>query len=357
MSLIDETKHLERRSFFASERLFDADLNDQESFHREMRWLHNRSLHQPGVGNGYKIVGAKGDREVFIGAGYALDALGREIILTRDMMVPIPPVAGEDLGRPAFYYLAVSYPDDSRLDEAEVREGVCGSRGAVRLTERPVLCWARLAIDSHSPTKILVPVSADLRNQVNSGMLIVLAVVEILQCRLNKDISEKSLAPRRSARPPKLPYTASGVEAHPAWIVEPIAGLTPPAAPTLPALLLASVRLRATVRVTTATFGAVPRYLVRVEGDRLLPADLAAKPGSKAGHVYAEPQVEVLLDPNRTDHTKFAVQVSLLVYVPDQVAFDAIKGALFDTKDIGQRDALTEHLRKSWSIVWVGIEG
>ena len=42
-----------------------------------MRWLHNRSLHQPGVGNGYKVTGTQGDRQVTIGPGYALDAYGR----------------------------------------------------------------------------------------------------------------------------------------------------------------------------------------------------------------------------------------------------------------------------------------
>src|SRR5438045_4942380 len=116
MSLLDQTKNLERRNFFNYERLFAADLNDQEAFHREMRWLHNRSLHQPGVGNGYKVTGAQFARTVTIGPGYALDAYGREIVLVREVDQPIPPVAGEEGGKPAFFYLAVSYPDDARLD-------------------------------------------------------------------------------------------------------------------------------------------------------------------------------------------------------------------------------------------------
>src|SRR5262245_28565367 len=109
MSSLDQTKDLERRRFFNYERLFAADLNDQESFHREMRWLHNSSLHQPGVGNGYKVTGAKGDREVTIGPGYALDSDGREIVLLHTVVQPIPPVAGEPLqagppsSTPAFF--------------------------------------------------------------------------------------------------------------------------------------------------------------------------------------------------------------------------------------------------------------
>lgn len=352
MSLIDETQNLERRVFFNSERLFDVDLNDQEAFHREMRWLHNRSLHQPGVGNGYRIVGSKGDREVTIGAGYAIDALGREIILTREVLEAIPPVAGEDGGTPAFYYLAVRYPDDSRLDEAETRSGVCGSRGAVRLAERPLLCWVRLAVDTTAGPEVLVPKDPHLRTDVNSGMLIVLALVEIFQCRLNNGITEKSFAPRRSARPPRLPFTASAVEAKLVWTVEVIDGLGEPAPNS--GLLLALVRLKATVRVTNAVFGAIPRYLVRVEGDRLIAADPTKPDGDK---VYAEPQVEVLLAQNLTDHTKFTVAVSMLIFVPTLPVFASAKETFFVANQPAKRDALATYLRDKWSIVWVGIEG
>src|SRR5438067_6958100 len=114
MSLLDQTKNLERRNFFNYERLFAADLNDQEAFHREMRWLHNRSLHQPGVGNGYAITGAKDDREVVVGPGYALDAYGHEIVLVRTITVSVPPVASDEQGRPVHYYLTVRYPEDAR---------------------------------------------------------------------------------------------------------------------------------------------------------------------------------------------------------------------------------------------------
>src|SRR5437763_1114468 len=95
MSLLDETRYLERRQFFQGERLYAADLNDQEEFNRQMRWQHNRSLHQPGVGNGYAMMGKKGDREITVGPGYAIDALGREIVLVQSATVAVPPVASE----------------------------------------------------------------------------------------------------------------------------------------------------------------------------------------------------------------------------------------------------------------------
>ena len=371
MGLLEETRDLERRTFFAGERLTDVDLNDQEAFHRELRWLHNRSLHQPGIGNGYAVAGAKGDRAVTIGPGYALDAYGREIVLLQTITESIPPVAGEPGGLPAFYYLAVSYPDDSQLPTAETRQGLCGTLGAVRLSEQPLLCWIRLAVDTTTGA-YLVPRDAGLRRQVNSGMLIVLAVVEIFQCRLNADISANSLAPRRQARPPSLPYTRSatvgpGQADQPAagqvnWIVEAIPGVAPPTAWGGGALMLAPLRLRATVKVTSvAVFGAIPRYLVRISGERVLQADYRHAATSTSPVVYAEPQVEVLLDPTLTDHTKFTVVASLLVYVKDAPTFAAAQDTFFsvgNAPNVAQaRDALTNALNGAWGIVWVGIEG
>src|SRR5271169_2924862 len=82
MAIIGASQFLERLTFFNGQRLFADDLQTLESFNREMRWLHNQSLHQPGVGSGYAVTGAKGDRQVTVTPGYALDACGREIVLT-----------------------------------------------------------------------------------------------------------------------------------------------------------------------------------------------------------------------------------------------------------------------------------
>jgi hypothetical protein len=355
MSLIDETRNLERRNFFASQRLLDVDLNDREAFHREMRWLHNRSLHQPGVGNGYQILGAKGDRSVTIGPGYAIDANGREIVLNRSVDEPIPPVAGEDNGTlPSFFYLAVSYPDDSRLDEAEVRLGTCGTRGAVRLSERPLICWIPLTVDKTSGAGVLVPADADLRRDVNAGMLIVLAIVEVFQCRLNRDITEKSFLPRRSARPPRLPYTASAVEVKPDWVAELITGLTAPVLPP-PSMAPAFFRLKATVKTVVATFGAIPRYLARVsdsaESPFVFDTDVGLGPPSASkAKVYVEPRLDVVLDDKFTDHTKLTVSVSLLVYPADPAS-------TFFTATSDQLVAIAGKFADRWSIVWIGIEG
>src|SRR5690349_5079882 len=136
------TQFIERIQFFDGERLFAADLQTLEAFNREMRWLHNQSLHQAGVAAGYKVTGLKGDRQVTIEPGYAIDTLGREIILTLTDVEPVPPVGNDGNGQPAVFDLTVAYPDDSVLKTAETREGTCDpSPKAIRLREQPVFCW------------------------------------------------------------------------------------------------------------------------------------------------------------------------------------------------------------------------
>ena len=209
MGILDETRFVERLHFFDGQRLFASDLQGIEAFHREMRWLHNRSLHQPGIGNGYAVSGRRDDREVRVGPGYATDALGREIVLTRDKVEPIPPVAAETGGESVFFDLVVSYPDDALLEAAETRQGICLPRGVVRLREEPVLCWVRLKRDAEDN---LQPLDPRLGREILDGLRIALARIEVVDCKLRQAVS---LAVRRSARPARLPFLACGEAAVP----------------------------------------------------------------------------------------------------------------------------------------------
>src|SRR5262245_35464881 len=200
MELLKETRFIERFQFFNGQRLFSSDLQGIEQFNREMRWLHNRSLHQPGIGNGFAVTGKKGAREVTIGPGYAIDAEGREIVRTQDQVEPVQPVAGQDDGSPVLFDLTVSYPSDEDLETTETREGVCLPRGVIRLKEEPVFCWVRLDEDGQ-------PINDDEKKAILSGMKIVLARAEVLNCKLNRDIST---AQRISARPATQPYVCCG---------------------------------------------------------------------------------------------------------------------------------------------------
>ena len=143
MAQVNDKQIFERLRFFNGQRLFSSDLQEIEVHSHQFRWLHNRSLHQTGIGNGFAPSGNKGDRQITIMPGYAIDCFGREIILTDSYVEPVPPVAGEEDGRPVFYDLTVSYPEDRNIEESEIREGICLPRGVVRLLVEPVFCWVR----------------------------------------------------------------------------------------------------------------------------------------------------------------------------------------------------------------------
>ena len=46
---------LQRPEFFDGQRLFADDLTAAQTYHREMRWLHNRGLQQLGIIFGYAV--------------------------------------------------------------------------------------------------------------------------------------------------------------------------------------------------------------------------------------------------------------------------------------------------------------
>jgi hypothetical protein len=317
MASPDPVAPVERLSFFDGQRLFAADLGGIDDYNRRMRWLHNQSLHQPGVGKGFAVTGALGDRQVSVGAGYALDSLGREIVLTRTVIVPIPPVASEAGGQSVFFDLAVSYPDDSQLAETETRQGICLPLGAVRLREEPSVCWVRLERDEAGN---LQPVDPRLAADVKAALRLVLARAEVLQCKLKQPVST---AVRLGVRPVSQPYIACGQEVV-QWQAEtPALQVGDKVSPILP------FRLTAFVDTSAAAFATIPFYTARIAGERLL----TANPGPNSVQVLVEP----LVDLSQATRTSFLLQAAL-VPVPFGPAFDHFGGY------------------ETWQVVWMGVE-
>ena len=248
MGILDETRFVERLEFFNGQRLFAEDLQGIEAFHREMRWLHNKSLHQPGIGNGFTVTGRRDGRELRIGPGYAIDSRGREIVLTREVVEPVPPVAGETEGEPVFFDLVVSYDEDREV--AETRQGICVERGTVRLREEPVLCFVRL---KRGDNGVLQPVDPKLRQEILEGLRVLLARVEVVDCKLRKD---PSLAERRSARPSRQPFIACGEDD------------TQPVVTEVGTNGTTSFLLHWHIDTSSAGFGSTPCYSVRFNGTR-----------------------------------------------------------------------------------------
>ncbi|MCG6986094.1 MAG: hypothetical protein LJE61_12960 [Thiocapsa sp.] len=133
---------LDRVTYRDGQRLTAQDLRD-DLRHTERRWrLHSRGLHDTwgiALGLGVVRVGADEGRGpmVRVEPGYAVDALGRDILLSVQVDVPIP-----DLGEPLV--LTMRHLEDAAFRRRAERAFVClGSGLDDPRTERPAFQWRR----------------------------------------------------------------------------------------------------------------------------------------------------------------------------------------------------------------------
>jgi hypothetical protein len=226
--------NIERVTFFTGQRLTEKDFAALQQANRELRWLHNRSLHSWGIGIGLAVTGERGDSTATVEPGYGVDCLGREIILTERRVIPIPAVAHGPGGGEAVYYLVATYQEDADQKIAERRPGVCLPEGTVRLSEEPRIDWLR-------PDKL------------QEGFALVLAQAWIQNCQLSRPLS---LAVRRFARPSQQPYISAGQtdREKTAWLLWEVQGET--------------VGVLTHVDTSAARFRTTPRYIAHIVGDR-----------------------------------------------------------------------------------------
>jgi len=235
---------LERPQYVALQRLEPDDLASLFRYQREVRWLHNRSLHSWGVASGFIVEAAVGDRDVRVGAGYAIDAAGRDLMLTEGVTLPVPPVNGGSGSSPARFHLTVSYIADDDLPIADSRIGVCGPGGVVRRNETPRLRF-------QDPAGLGPP-----ETRFRPGLDIVLATIEVRGCVLS---SAPTYADRVSARTPVTPRIAAG-RTDPLktiWRFATTVGGS-------------QVGVETTVDTSEAGFASAPMYAVQLLGERIL---------------------------------------------------------------------------------------
>jgi hypothetical protein len=179
---------VKRNAFFAGQQLTAKDLTDLNLANRELQWLHTRAFHNWGTGIGLEAKATIGDSVVIVEPGFAVDSLGREILLVETQTIAVPAVAGNGSSE-AIFYLVIAYKGDGDQRVLERRSGICNSSGgSVRLAEDPVLTW-RVAKD------------------LVEGQDIVLAKASVQNCRLSRDLS---FTERRNARPGQQPYIYGG---------------------------------------------------------------------------------------------------------------------------------------------------
>lgn len=226
---------LERPGFFDGQQLAPNDLEAIHEYHRELRWLHNRTLHNWGIAVGLNVSGDKGERVVRITPGYGVDCLGRDLLLSVEETLPVPAVSGS--GAPVMYYLTICYLEDAELPVSENRQGVCTGPGAVRRTERPRLRWQR-------------PIDFNPATRYRRGFDLILATIQVEGCVL---AAPASATDRRYALNETRPYIAAGAtnDGGTDWL-----------------LTQGNAGVETMVDTSAAGFGRTPVYLANLVGIR-----------------------------------------------------------------------------------------
>ncbi len=306
MSNAGDAAALQRALFFDGQLLGAADLNTLFDYNRELRWWHNRSLHNWGIAFGLEVAGDKGARVVSVQPGYALDCLGRDLVLTDRLDVPIPATAG-----PLSYFLVAAYADDNSLPAAQ-RAGPCDAAGTVRLAERPDLRWVR-------------PDDPAADSRFRPGQDIVLASIQVQNCRLAAAAADKE---RRYALSAPQPLIMAG---------QTTAGRTPWDLWTESEVVLG---VQTQVDTTAAGFGATPRYMAHVMGNRMENQDITWD-----GHALVSAPTA----------TGFLLQVLM----PRDLRIGA--NARANPSSILDQDPghVAKWIRRegAWCVVWMGVEG
>jgi len=347
MGLFDESRFVERIKFFDGQRLFAADLQSLEVFNREMRWLHNQSLHQPGIGRGYAVSGEKGNRQVTIEPGYAIDADGREIVLTQTQTMQVPPVSSDEKGRSIFFDLTVAY-QETDLEEVEFRDGLCDTRGAIRLREAPVFCWVRL---QQNDTGNLHPTTKFVKD-LQEGRKIILARVEVLNCQLQQRIS---IVQRQSALPECGPHIACGTADPTPWAEVDLGD----ASQELGDFIL----LQAEIDTRAAGFQMTPCYSASIPGSRIITLETGDIEAAKAEFKVFLLDFLRILDPQPgkftvfllANYTNIANKESLAINMEPRGEAGAPEAAAARQDPTAQ--ILTDFIKQNWHVNWMGVEG
>jgi hypothetical protein len=310
---------LSRVTFFDGERLDAGDLNAASTLQRELRWLHNRSLHSWGIALGFAVSGSKGAQQVTVSPGYGVDCLGREVILTESLTKVVPSRSDNGQGKPVTYYLVAAYPDDSTLVVLQEREGECGTAGAVRLRERASVYW-----------------KAQGEQTLLTGFELVLAQAQVQNCQLAAPLS---IEQRRSARPSQQPFVAAGATdaGGTAWRTLTATSTTGPDV---------VIGLQTTVDTTAARFSTPPVYQAMLAGNRYMRG-----PTIGNSPVYL---IDGSTSVSASTRNSFVFDVLMprdLVSATPTVAINP--GGLFDAP----ATVLLELASQNWWVEWVGMEG
>ncbi|HBY98942.1 MAG: hypothetical protein M5U01_28150 [Ardenticatenaceae bacterium] len=126
---------LERLRYRQGQMLRSQDFRDQVALEAQLRWWHNRALHNTfGIAEGLEVALDPQGQALIVCPGLAYDCFGRELILRREQRLRIPPVT-QRMTLLARYRETGSFP---RKDELAA---VCIPGRSPLLEEQPEFVW------------------------------------------------------------------------------------------------------------------------------------------------------------------------------------------------------------------------
>jgi hypothetical protein len=128
-------KEIKRLNYYNSQFLKEDDFRDEQLYHKQMRYLHNRGLHTWGVVQGLEVKQVTGRSEVTVAAGVAIDRLGREVVLSAETDA----IALDSFAANSRIYVTINFAEV--YDPADKDPSNKGTESAgllyMRTTERP----------------------------------------------------------------------------------------------------------------------------------------------------------------------------------------------------------------------------
>jgi hypothetical protein len=231
MSLPDPIE-LQRLRFQQGQQLRGRDFRDQIAIEAQLRWWHNRSLHNAyGIAGGFTV--EQRTESIMVHPGLAYDCRGRELILQQPRAVPLPsqpqPWGAKKLTLVASYRETTSFPRRDSLS------GVCGAASSLFM-ESPEFSW--------KPTRLLA---------VTDGV----PIAQVLDDDGKLTPDEEFVAPRsRAMARPRIVSGATipGSTAWSLWSVPEIQTRTP------------ALGVQVRIDTTAAGFTQTPCYFAWLQG-------------------------------------------------------------------------------------------
>jgi len=113
------------------------DLRDEQRRHDRLRRLHVRYLHDTwGIALGFDVRKVGDNRTVVVGPGYAVDGIGRDILLAESLHITVPTIL-----ELTPVVLTMRYQEDAAFRDRPDLAALCLSGGLNPRHERPLFAW------------------------------------------------------------------------------------------------------------------------------------------------------------------------------------------------------------------------